>query len=89
MPPTDQLPWEPETVRASSLGTVSVVIMARAAQWAAWVVAASSLAATSVPARSAGMAMGSPMTPVEHTSTSWARHPSRPATFSAVATVSA
>ena len=73
MPPALQA--TPSAVRetASSLGTVSVVIMARAASWPASGVGASAPAARPAPDRRAGMSRGTPMTPVEHTRTSSGR----------------
>ena len=88
MPPALQA--TPSAVRetASSLGTVSVVMMARAASWPASGVGASAPAARPAPARRVGMSRGTPMTPVEHTRTRPGSTPRSPAARAAVASVS-
>jgi hypothetical protein len=85
---------KPPTVHPSGcltavcLGTVSVVITARAASRPACLVSASAAVAASTPASSAAIGSRSPIRPVEHTPTSIAPMSSRLATRSAVAWVS-
>ena len=69
---------------ALSLGLVSVVMTARAASFAACGERSSAAAAMGTPVVKCSSESGTPMTPVEHSSTSSASHPSSRATSSAV-----
>jgi hypothetical protein len=86
IPPTVYLRPATSSDTAICLANVSVVMIARAAASPSRLSSLS--AASSIPDKTLSSGSGRPITPVEHTTTSWASHPMVSATLAATASAS-